>query len=112
MALPPTIHIPKNDLNPSYTFTLKKAGSAVDLSSGVTNVTFSMRQEGQTAKKIDGRALTVTDAANGEVRLDWSSGDTDTPGAFIGRVTVNWSGSKPESFPRKDLLHVVVHDPV
>ena len=54
--------------------------------------TFSMDDTGGT-NKVDGAAAVVSDAANGKVRYDWTSGDTDTEGVYYGQFVVTIAGS-------------------
>lgn len=96
-------YIRENDRRESLVATLKDAsGVAVDLSSGVSGVTFNMRSKKTNAVKIAGAAASITTAASGIVTYAWEAGDTDTPGIYYGEFEVAFStGASPLTFPNR-----------
>lgn len=87
--------------------------NAIDLT-GAT-VRFRMSSPGSDSLSVDEQA-TVTDAANGTVEYDWSSGDTDTAGHFNAEFAVDYSGGTGNSFepdefiPSGEFLDVYVNN--
>lgn len=103
--------IKKDDLRPNIEATLEdENNNAVDLSNA-SSVDFHMKKFDSSSTKVDSSA-TITDAANGKVEYEWSSGDTDTAGDYIAEFEVMWSDSDPETYPNFENLHVRVFDEV
>lgn len=96
-------YIKQNDTKPSITAQLLSDGSAVDLT-GAT-VKFHM------GSTIDA-AATITDAATGNVRYDWASGDTATAGTYNAEFEVTFSDGKIETFPNDEYLLIVITEEV
>lgn len=95
----------------SLTTTLTDANDAVvNLSSGVTNVTFRMRKEKHGQVVIDDEAAVIVDAAAGEVRYDWAAGDTDNAGHFWGYFVVNYTSGLSLSFPTLRYLKIYIEN--
>lgn len=87
----------QGDTSPSLAITLMDAaGNPVDLTGA--SVRFHMKPIDSPTVKIDATA-TVTDAANGKVRYDWQTGDSDTLGFFQGEFEVTFSDGTVGSFP-------------
>lgn len=95
--------IKKSDRLPALVDTLREPnGSVADLT-GAT-VRFIMR--GPTTKS--GNGSIVGAATLGQARYDWASGDTDTPGLYIGEWEVTYSGSRKETYPNGQYLGIRV----
>ena len=95
------IYLVQGDLKPSILATLKyDDGSAVDLSDAQT-VKFHMKSKDGTIK-IQNRACTIISVTEGKVRMDWQSGDTDTPGTYYGEFEVVWNDGSTQTFPSKE----------
>ena len=92
-----TFYIKQNDTKPSLFAQLLSEGSAIDLT-GAT-VRFHMESG------VDSPAV-ITDAATGNVRYDWSTGDTATPGIFHAEFEVTFSDGTVETFPNDGYLSI------
>lgn len=99
--------IKKGDLYRSLQGTIKRNGTAIDVS-GAT-VTFNMLPLDSTTLKVDGGSVTQP-GGTGVVKYTWASGDTDTAGTFKGEFIVTWPGSKPERFPNRDFVYIKIID--
>jgi hypothetical protein len=99
--MPYTFRIKQNDLRPylSVELVTDQDGTACD----VTNATvvFSMATSIGSTPKIDEAAVTVIDAAQGQVQYRWQAGDTDTIANYYGEIEVTFSDSRPLTFPEK-----------
>lgn len=94
---------------PSLTATLTDANNAVvDLSSGVTGVTFRMRKEKHGVFVIDDEDAVIVDAEAGEVRYDWAAGDTDNAGHYWAYFIVNYTSGLTLSFPAYRYIEVYI----
>lgn len=102
--------IKQNDTSPFITATLKDASNAAVDISGAT-VQFHMRKVGETTAKVDAAAV-VTDADNGAVKYEWSTGDTDTVGQYQAEFEVTYVGGKIETFPNNSYILVQVIDDI
>ena len=73
---------------------------ADDTPQNLTNasVTFSMEHENGKIK-VATAACAVLDAAGGQVRYQWVTGDTDTPGRYRGEFIVSNLAPTPVRFP-------------
>ena len=94
-----TFYIKQNDTKPSLFAQLLSNGSAIDLT-GAT-VRFHMESG------LDAPAV-ITDAATGNVRYDWSVGDTATSGIFRAEFEVTFSDGTIETFPNDGYLFINV----
>lgn len=103
--------IKKGDLRPNIEATLEDdSGNAVDLSNA-SSVDFHMRRFDADSTKVDSSA-TITDASNGKVEYEWTSGDTDTAGDFLAEFEVTWSDSDKETYPNHDNLDIKITDEI
>lgn len=101
-----TFYLKRGDRLPSIQATLRDAaGVAVNLSTGVTSVTFRMTKEDGSIVKSG--AATAVNAAGGIYRYDWAVGDTDVAGTYNAEFEVLWTtGAKPETYPNSGYLKV------
>lgn len=99
-------HITQNDTAPAIEATLKDSdGNAVDISGG--SVTFHMRAKGETTTKVNASAK-IVDSANGKVKYEWASGDTDTFGMFDAEWEVKYSDGSIETFPSNGFTEISI----
>ena len=78
-----SFHLKKNDLLPPIKIELTEDGTTTPFD--LTNFTgkfFMALSDDLTTAKVDGSAVTITDAANGKAEYRWSGTDTDTEGKF------------------------------
>ena len=101
--------ITQNDTSPSLTATLYENAALttpVDLD-GAT-VVFWMRSM-DNATLVDDQSVTVVSAANGQVRYDWQSGDTDTVGKHYAKFKVTFADGKVGHFPNFENINVTIY---
>jgi hypothetical protein len=97
----------KDDLEPSYTFTVKGAdGNAIDLTNA-TSVTFVAKATIGT-KTFSG-ACTVTTASSGLCKYTFSSGDTDTTGIYNFEVKIIWPTNRPQRVPNDTYNALIIY---
>lgn len=97
-------YIKKDDTASSFKATLQdSAGDPVNLIGA--SVKFIMAKG--TTVKVNA-AATLVDAANGIVRYDWISGDTDTSGFFRAEWQVTDSTSHIQTFPNPGYDEVII----
>jgi hypothetical protein len=99
--------IKKNDTKRSFQATLKYDGSAVDLSGSGVEVKFIMRKVNKTSTKVNASA-TLADAANGVVKYEWQTEDTDTADTYLGEFKVTYTDGSVESFPSDHYLYIKI----
>ena len=105
--------IKQSDRLPSLVATLEDAdGAAVNLSSGVTSVTFSLRLRRNRQVVVTNAAAVIVTAATGIVRYDWADGDTAEAGQYEGEFSVNYTSGLTLSFPNGDWIDVLVVDEI
>jgi hypothetical protein len=73
--------ISKNDRKPSLVHTLKAGDATLDLNA-VTNVFFRLTNMATGVVALSDETATISDATNGEVTYDWTTGDTSVPGLY------------------------------
>lgn len=99
--------IRQNDTKPYILFTcLDPTGAVVNLT-GITSVSFSMRNQA-TGALITGVA-TVVGAVAGTVAYHWAAADTSVPGWYNGAFRVIFADASLESFPQDHYLTVYVY---
>lgn len=79
----------------------------VDLSGG--NVKFYAAEPDTGNLLIDGEDATIIDAANGKVRYQWTSGDTDKAGIWKGEFIATFSDGDL-TFPNDGFIPVVINE--
>lgn len=94
----------KGDLKPSVLATLKYAdGTTVDLTS--CSATFQMSQGG--ALLINKPAVILSPPSGGQVRYDWSSGDTNYVGTCQAEFQVTFADWRTMRFPTDGSLQII-----
>jgi hypothetical protein len=104
-----TFYIKQNDTAPNLLVTLKDgSGNGVNVI-GAT-VVFNLRDGKTKAQKINDGSCTLINGAGGTVQYVWGSGDTNTPGVWLGEFQVTYSGGGIETFPnnKANTLYIVV----
>lgn len=89
-----TFTIYKNNREPSVTTQVTSGGVPVDLT-GLT-AKFRLRDQESDTLKVDADA-TIFDSSNGRVKYDWITGDTDTPGEYLGWFTIINNGREQDT---------------
>jgi len=100
------IYIKQNDRRPPASQTLKRGDTVVDLTEA-TGVTFKMREQGRKELKVNTAGMLISN--DGEVRYNWQSGDTDTPGMFEVEWEVIWNDGTTETFPTLGYEPCIIH---
>ncbi len=88
--------IVQNDLRPDLDDVyLKRDGSVVDLSNA-NDIEFHLSTKPEEGNIVLNEAGTIVDAVNGEVKYEWTDGDTDLdPRTYFWEIQVNWSNGDP-----------------
>jgi hypothetical protein len=110
--------IKRADTMPALAATLEDASGAVNLA-GAT-VQFRLAST-VSATSADGcvtyspgpvlftKSAVVTDAANGAVKYNWSTGDAATVGYFLGEFIATFADGSKQTFPTSGFIPVVVN---
>ena len=97
--------IKQNDTSPAIQATLKDAnGSAIDLTGA--DVVMHMKSVNGVLKVSE--EMTIVDAANGVVKYDWVTGDTDTVGTYYVEFQVTYADLTIETFPNDDKAVILI----
>jgi hypothetical protein len=97
--------IKQNDTSPAIQATLKDAtGSNVNLNGCV--VVMHMKSASGVLKVSE--EMTIVDAANGIVKYDWVTGDTDTVDTYYVEFQVTYADLTVETFPNDDRAVILV----
>lgn len=97
----------QDDTSPAIVATIKdNLGRIVDLS-GCT-VRFLMAKPGPGSPTKVAAAAALLDAPNGRVQYQWTTGDTDTPGDYIGEFEFTTAGGLIFSCPNDSWLDIRV----
>lgn len=92
-------YIKENDTSPSLIATLRNADRTVIVLSTDDAVKFHMRREKDNALKVDSTGVTILSATGGRVQYDWSTGDTDTAGEWLGEFEITSAGGAVATVP-------------
>ena len=103
-----SVKIVQNDTRPPLEFTLTQDGAPVNLT-GCT-VRFYMKDAVSGSTKISGATCTVTDAANGKCRYDWTGTDTNTVGTYLGEVEVTFGDGKIQTGYKQ--ISIIIRDDI
>lgn len=102
-------HIKQNDTSPAIESQLQdESGNPVDIT-GFNEIEFHMKLPSSDTAKVDAdtaSGVSATDETNGEVKYEWSSGDTDTAERFHGEWSVTYSDGTTETFPNSDYIEI------
>lgn len=101
-----THYLSQGDLRPPVEAALVDGGTAHDLSDA-REVRFRMTDKGDGSVLVDARA-DIVDAENGEVRYEWSRGQTDSPGLYRARFVAKYTGGETLSFPNHGAVSVII----
>ncbi len=93
----PDFVIKRNDELPAIRATLSSGGVPVNLSTA-TQVRFIMAPKNGGPVKVNAPAV-VVEPAQGLIRYDWVSADTDTPGSYQAEWEVTWADGKSQTYP-------------
>tara|TARA_B110000503_G_scaffold131136_1_gene205321 strand:- start:71 stop:391 length:321 start_codon:yes stop_codon:yes gene_type:complete len=97
--------IKQNDTSPAIQATLKDAtGSNVNLTGA--DVVMHMKSASGVLKVSE--EMTIVDAANGIVKYDWVTGDTDTVDTYYVEFQVTYADLTVETFPNDDRAIILV----
>lgn len=100
--------IKQGDTSPAIKSQLSADGSSIDLFN-VTEVRFLMKKSGTLVVDDDTNgAVSITDAANGIVKYEWQSGDTDNLSAHEAEWEVEYSDGTKETFPNDDYIKIKI----
>lgn len=104
----------KNDLLPVWSVTLQDADGAVDLSGAASaKLMMILKTNLGGTPKIDAAVVIDPDQVGnkGKVTYTWVSGNTDTPGVYLGEVEVLF-GTDPLTFPNDTYYTFAIIDDV
>jgi hypothetical protein len=99
------IYVKAGDAGSTLEQTLKRDGSAVDLTGA--SVRFIMSESPTSTPKVDA-AATIVDASAGKVRYTWQASDLDAPGRYIAEWQVTFAGGAIETYPIGGYLSIQV----
>lgn len=103
--------IKRNDTSPAIVYQLQDDdGNPVDIS-GYNEVRFLMLPRHGSSLTVDddtGGNVVVDDAANGVVKYEWQSSDTDTAESFKAEWEVEYSDGTFETFPNDNFITVEI----
>lgn len=99
-------YIKQGDTAPAWDDTLKdNDGNPINLTGA--GVRFHMAPQDFTEAKVDAAAV-IVDAANGKVRYNWQTADTDEAGDFYAEWEVTHASGQIETFPNDGYRHVTI----
>ena len=111
MALNLDFNIRRTDTLPSVSGTLLDPdGNPVNLTGASAEFIWRLSTDAKSAA-VSGSAV-VVDTTNGVVRFDWSSGETDVAGIYLGEFEVTFSDSNQLTVPTTGSLRFRIHDDV
>jgi hypothetical protein len=102
--------IKQGDTSPALVADLKTPDRQPANLVGAT-VRFHMRNKRRSGDIVDQPAA-VTDAANGQVRYDWQTGDTGTAGEFEVEFEATYADGTIETFPNKGYIDVTIPEQI
>ena len=88
----------RNDTKPLTAVLKDSTKTAVNLA-GATVVFSMVGPYPKTTKKVNRGAVTITDAAAGEVSYPWQTGETNESGLYYGEFEVTYADTTKETFP-------------
>lgn len=103
-----TFYIKRGDTAPALLYQLAPVPTQT-----VSSVVFNMRPRGQETAKISRVTAAVYGAsANGQVRYDWASGDTDTAGYFKGEFEITLVDGSIETYPNNTYIQIAIAEDI
>lgn len=110
-----TFYIKQGDTSPSIEYQLQDDnGDPVDIT-GYQDVEFHFRKEDVDSIKVNDDTsgnVSVTDAANGKVKYEWQTGDTDQSGRHVAEWQVTYDDGSIETFPNRRDIDVRVEEEI
>lgn len=102
--------IKQNDTSPALKIQcIDNSGTAIDITGA--DVEFHMIDDADGTEKVNSSSgTTITDASNGYVQYEWSTGDTDTVGQYDAEFQVTYSDGTIETFPNNGFITVNIHE--
>jgi hypothetical protein len=98
--------IKAHDLLPVLRVNLTRGAFNLDVSAA-TGITFIMSNKATATIVVNG-SVTIEDPVNGLIRYDWVTGDTATPGDYLGEFQITWPGPKHETFPTDSYMTIEI----
>jgi hypothetical protein len=105
------VFVVQGDTAPYVRKTLRDASGPVSLASGVTSVTFSMREVNSATPKVTNQGCTIVQVGAvdvGVVEYRWATNDTDTAGIYVAEFTVNYAGGAKATFPSPQMSSLII----
>jgi hypothetical protein len=98
----------QGDLNPPLEVTLGDAAGLANFSAVTASMVtiIGVMNGGIVVADTADEVIASDDGKSMVVRRAWVEGDTDTPGRMWLQFVVNWTGSKPQSFPEDTPLRI------
>lgn len=97
-----------HDTHPPLEATLKwHDGSAIDLSQAA-EVVFTMNDAVRRTPIIHRRPVTIVNAANGLVRVDWQAGDLQIPGEYDAEFEITFQNGRVLTVPNTGYIRIQV----
>lgn len=98
--------IKEGDLSPALDVQLvDQNNDPIDLTNA--SVTFVMKEVRDDAPAVES-AATIVDAATGDVKYEWSDGDTDDPGIYEAEFEVEYADLTTETVPSDGYVYVMI----
>lgn len=111
MALILDFNIRRTDTLPSVSGSLLDPDSnPVDLAGATVEFVWRLSTDAKSSA-VSGSAV-VVDTTNGVVRFDWSSGETDVAGIYVGEFEVTFADTNQLTVPTTGSLRFRIHDDV
>ncbi len=101
--VPELVIVPQDDTELLTIYVKEDDGSAYDLTG--STVKFFMAKDGATAKKAGGDCV-LTVPADGVCTYEWSSGETDTVGSYLGQVKITKTATSKVKRSRKFMVEI------
>ena len=83
-----------------------------DLNADVTGATVRFRMMHLDGTFFLNRPAVIDDASNGIVHYDWTTGNTDVPGAYRCQFHVTYAGGDIQRFPQDSYLEILIREAV
>lgn len=100
--------IKQGDTSPSIAYTLYHPDGETKVNVTGATVKFILATEATLGTPKVKADAAIVDAVNGEVRYDWSDGDTDAHGEFVAEWEVTFQSGKVETYPNRGFIPVFI----